>query len=266
MQWEALTNLVQSINEREALNLAEDQPFNVYYRVSAGERVRSVQAVASGIEPREKTAQTVDALRSVIFRNPGHRVYLVAACLRGEKSPIDSVTMHGDPEDMPEVTTDQGAVPALAAALVASSRAADDRAMWIAGRNAELADRLLDSAQQLAETRAELRMVDALADMEQGSGYSKALELFAQSAGPVVAKLIADRMPAPQAPPRPVEGTPLATVEGLVDELCATLHEHPNVLGVAELTPEASGLLQRLQVATMQNLATPAQPTENAVP
>ena len=109
-------------------------------------------------------------------------------------------------------------------------------------------------------------MVDALADMEQGSGYSKALELFAQSAGPVVAKLIADRMPAPQAPPRPVEGTPLATVEGLVDELCATLHEHPNVLGVAELTPEASGLLQRLQVATMQNLATPAQPTENAVP
>ena len=47
MQWEALTNLVQSINEREALNLADEQPFNVYYRVSAGERVRSVQAVAS---------------------------------------------------------------------------------------------------------------------------------------------------------------------------------------------------------------------------
>ena len=262
MQYEAVQSLVQSMSERIELHDPDEPSLEVYYRVAAGEKVRSAQSIASGLAHEGSHSAIADRLRGVISRNLGHSIYVIHACARGEKSPLDSVTVYGDPDHQEPMGMEQGAVGALAAALVQSSRSADERAMSIAHRNAELADRLLDSAQHVAELRAELRAMEMFSELDSGSTYGRALEAFATAAGPAVAKLLADRMPAPQAPPRtvPDDGSPFAVVAGLVDELVATLDAHPNVLGFESLSDDAAALLQRLQAATLANLAQPSEP------
>ena len=270
MQWEKLSSLVDAMCDREAAELAEeatDWP-GLYFRVRAGERVRTVGTVASQLDVAGRMpAVVLDQLRSVVWRNQGHRVYVVECCRHGDKSPLDSVTLYGDPDESEQVgqVAEGGSVAALAAALVATSRAADERAMFVASRNSEMGDKLLTMAQQLAEARAELRMVDVIGELQHEGEMARAIEVFAQHAGPVVGSLLAAKLgqaaPAPQeaeeAPQEAEEAAdPWPRVQTLAGELRAVLDAHPGLLGAAGVpSPQAALVLGELEASLRANLA-----------
>ena len=270
MQWEKLASLTDAVAEREAREIEQNPDFpGLYLRVSAGERVRTVASVASGVRVDGRNGtELLDELRGIIWRNQGHRCFVVAAVVHGEKSPLDSVTLYADPSELDHQELDpskDGAVAALAAALVSTSRAADERAMFVASRNADMGAQLLDMAAQLAEARAELRMIDVIGELEQGADFSRALETFAATAGPVVGNLLAAKL-GPMAPAAPAgDADPWATMERLVGELVSTMESNPGLLGSdGSPSPRSAALLLRLEVAARACMASPAQPGKSA--
>jgi len=266
MQWEKLASLTDAMAEKEAKENEENPDFpGLYFRVSAGERVRTVASVASQIRVDGRSGPALlDELRAIIWRNSGHRTYVVAATIHGEKSPLDSVTMYADPSELDHQELDpskDGAVAALAAALVSTSRAADERAMFVASRNADMGAQLLDMAAQLAEARAELRMIDVIGELEQGADFSRALETFAATAGPVVGNLLAAKLGPMSAASTSDDSDPWEKTQRLVDELVNTMETNPGLLGSDGVpSPQSAALLMRLEVAARACMASPAQP------
>jgi dsDNA-binding SOS-regulon protein len=259
MQWDKLSAFIEDMCERDVKGgeSGEDWP-GIYFRVRAGDRVRTAGTIASQLDIEGRAPQVMlDKLRGIVWRNTGHRVYVVEGVKHGEKSPLDSVRMHGEPEQEDEQVTDGGAVAALSRALVKTAGQADERAMFVAARNAEMADKMLDMARELAAARAELRMLDVIGDMQTGDSYGQALNTFLQTAGPTLAKLLADRMPAPQPQKPQPTGDPWTVAEGLLVQFEQHLAAHPALLGSGGVpSVQALALLTRFETACRSNMTT----------
>lgn len=231
----------------------------LYLRVSAGDAVRSARMVVSGISVADKTeAELADECRGAVWRNAGSRVYVVAVCAEGEKSPRETVTLRMEvEEDETGSRAGSGPVGELTRAVVKMAAQADERAMFVARRNTELADRCLDQARELTLAQARLRYADDMAAADESRMFAEAAGKFAEVAATVLVPVLAAKwgLATPEAQPgaqtTSADASALAELETLIDRFDAWSESHPGGLAC----PEGFALLQRLEATAKQNLA-----------
>lgn len=171
----------------------DDEEAELYLRVSSGDAVRSARTIVTGITVGDKTERELaDEVRGAIWRNQGSRVYVVAVCQVGEKSPRESVTIRHEVEadDSP---SDGTAIGELTRALVKMAGAADERAMFVASRNVELADKCLDLTADLTLAQARERYAEDMAELSESRVFAEAAGKFAETAAAVLVPMAAAR-------------------------------------------------------------------------
>ena len=238
----------------------DDDP-ELYLRVSAGDAVRTARTIVTGITVSDKTERELaDEVRGSIWRNAGSRVYVIAVCCVGEKSPRETVTIRQEVEDTSPVS-DGSAVGELTRALVKMAGAADERAMFVANRNVELADKCLDLTADLTLARARERYAEDMAEMSEQRVFAEAAGKFAETAAAVLTPLMAARFGgAVPNVSQGAQGAPgaLGGAEDLLVSFEAWCLAHPGALA----STEGVALLRRMESAAQANMAAvpPAQP------
>ena len=234
----------------------DDDP-ELYLRVSAGDAVRTARTIVTGITVSDKTERELaDEVRGSIWRNAGSRVYVIAVCCVGEKSPRETVTIRQEVEDTSPVS-DGSAVGELTRALVKMAGAADERAMFVASRNVELADKCLDLTADLTLARARERYAEDMAELSESRVFAEAAGKFAETAAAVLVPMAAARfgMGMPAAPQGSQgDATALAPVETLLQSFESWCEANPGALAC----PEGIALLRRMEAAAQANMAAPA--------